>query len=371
MTSTTAATSKVSTFTRRLVGDRAGAFAPIWVATAVLFAVCAVFAPTSLSQSALLTMLPYAAVLAVAGLGQTLVIQQRGIDMSVPACISLGAAIVANNTTASGAGIAGVIVLSILAAGLVGVLNGLVIFRLNVTPLIATLAVNVIVLGFTLWYSNGRAGTAPPSFHEWAIGTTLGVPRLFIIAVVVAVVLAWVVRRTILGRRLVGVGSGPEAARVIGIRTTFYRLGAYAVTGGLSGLCGVMLAGYLSAPAVFVGNDYLLASVAAAVLGGALLSGGIASYLSTFVAAIFLSQLNILLQNRGAPFSVQLMVQAAAIALAIGTKSVLDRVRSRRAAGALSTATEGIAEPSISATGGLAGHTDTSPGDEPSTKAHT
>ena len=207
---------------RRLLGDRAGAFAPIWVATGALFLVSAVFAGSSLSPISLLTMLPYAGILAVAGLGQTLVIQQRGIDMSVPAGISLAAAIVGNYTSASGLGIAVVVVLALLAGAGVGLLNALVIFKLNVTPLIATLAVNTVVLGYTLSYSHGRAGTAPTELHNFAIGTTFGVPRLFLTATVITAIIAWVVRRTMVGRRLVAVGSGAGASTVIGIRVRQY-----------------------------------------------------------------------------------------------------------------------------------------------------
>ena len=112
---------------------------PIWPATVVLFAISPLIAHGSLGTSALASTMPFAAVLAIAAIGQTLVIQQRGLDLSIPGMISLATILITKYPNGSNGRLLGGIGLVVLACVATGLVNGIAVTRLRVTPLIATL----------------------------------------------------------------------------------------------------------------------------------------------------------------------------------------------------------------------------------------
>jgi len=134
---------------------RLGAFGPIWTATILLFAVSPIVAHGALSNSALQAMLPFAGILAIAAIGQTLVIQQGGLDLSVPGTFSLGVVLV----TVVPGGDPGKLALGlavVLGVGLAaGLLNGLLVTRLGITSLVATLGMNAVLVGTVLQVTHG------------------------------------------------------------------------------------------------------------------------------------------------------------------------------------------------------------------------
>src|SRR3989454_4584484 len=122
-------------------------YSAIWVATALLFAVSPLLASGSVSQSALLSVLPFAAILAIAAIGQTLVVQQRGFDLSVAGMITLTTIIVTRFAQGSDARLWGALALVAVACVASGLVSGLAITWLGVTPLVATLGVNALLTG--------------------------------------------------------------------------------------------------------------------------------------------------------------------------------------------------------------------------------
>lgn len=303
-----------------------GPFVAVWVMTALLFVISPVLAPGSLSSSALDSMLPFAAILGIAALGQTLVIAQGGIDLSVPGAMALAAVFVTKVPEQTGAPL-WLAVLGGLAAGAAGgLMIGFVVVRMRIAAFVASLAMNSILIGVVLQISQGFPGTADPTFSRFAVGSVLGVQHIVLIALACAVIMEWARRRAVIGRRFIAVGGAPEAGRVLGLRVAGYQVGSYAVAGVLYALAGLLLAGYLRTPDLLLGNTYQLSTIAAVVLGGSLLTGGIASPAATVVAALFLTQLNQVVLAAGASTSVQLLVQAIVLALAV----VLSRLPLRR-----------------------------------------
>jgi ribose transport system permease protein len=251
---------------------------PIWPATAILFAVSPLLAPGSLGASALLSMLPFAAILAVAGIGQTLVVQQRGLDLSLPGMISLTTLIVTQVPNGVDGQLPGALLLALLACLLAGLISGIAVTRFGITPLVATLGVNALAVGAILQVTNGTStAVAPPGLDAFAIGTTAGIPNTVIVAAVVIATVTLVIRRTPAGRRFVAVGSSPTAAYVAGLRVRRYVIATYACAALAAGLAGVLLAGFLQTPGLLPGDNYLLPSIAAVVLGGTSLAGGTGS----------------------------------------------------------------------------------------------
>ncbi len=145
-------------------------YSAIWVATALLFAVSPLLASGSVSGSALLSTLPFAAILATAAIGQTLVVQQRGLDLSVAGMITLTTIIVTRFPNGSDSRLWGALGLVVLACVASGLVSGIAITWLGVTPLVATLGVNALLTGVVLQITNGAStSSAAPGLADFAI----------------------------------------------------------------------------------------------------------------------------------------------------------------------------------------------------------
>jgi ribose transport system permease protein len=129
-------------------------------------------------------------------------------------------------------------------------------------------------------------------------------------------------KMTVAGRRFEAVGANPVAARSAGITVRGYVLASYVLAGICYAIAGIILASFLKTPGVFVGETYLLPSVAAVVLGGTALTGGSGSVIASAVAALFLTQLGQLVLSIGAPTSIQLLIQSATIAIGMGLRGI-------------------------------------------------
>lgn len=311
---------------RRLAAGRrvwASPYAAIWPGTALLFAVSPLIARGSLSGSALRGMLPFAAILAIVGIGQTLVIQQRGLDLAVPGAVSLAAIIVTKYPGGADARLPAAIGLALAACAAAGLVSGLAVTWLRITPLVGTLGVNALLLGTILRITSGSStATAPPALAGFAFGRTLGVPNSVLVAAAALAAVAVVVRTTVLGRRFVAVGTNSRAAYVAGMRVHRYQLSTYLAAGLCYGCAGILLAGYLRTPGLSAGDSYLLPSIAAVVLGGTSLAGGSGSVVATAGGSLFLTQLQQVVFGAGAPSSVQLLIQAGVIAAGMTLRTV-------------------------------------------------
>jgi ribose transport system permease protein len=298
-------------------------FSAIWVATVLLFAVSPLLASGSVSHGALLSMLPFAAILAIAAIGQTLVIQQRGLDLSAPGMITLSTIIVTKYPSGDDHRLPAAIGLIVLACLASGLLSGVVITWLGVTPLVATLGVNALLTGVVFQITSGASTAgAPPALAHFAFEKTGGIPNTVIIAVVCVGLVAAVIRTTVVGRRFVMVGASPAAAHVAGVRVKAYQVATYVLASLAYGGAGILIAGFLGTPGIGAGNDYLLPTIAAVVLGGTSLAGGAGSVVATAVGALFLTQLQQVVLGMGAPSSVQFVIQGSIIALGMAIRNV-------------------------------------------------
>ena len=299
-----------------------GGFITIWIACIVLFVVGGIIAPSSLARSSLLSMLPYAAILAVIAAGQTLVAQQGGIDLSVPGLVSLGAILVTKIPLDAPQLVLPAIAAAIVAGAIGGALNGLLVTLGRITPIVATIAVNALTLGFIQWYSKGFPTPVAQFLGDLAVGEFLGLPIMAISAVAFVALVHFALTSTVIGRRFEAVGANPAAAMAANIHVEGYVIAGYAGAGACYAIGGVLLAAYLKTPTVFVGEAYLLPSVAAVVLGGTALTGGLGSVVASAVAAVFLTQLGQLVLTLGAPTSAQWVIQAVAIAIGMAWREV-------------------------------------------------
>jgi ribose transport system permease protein len=298
-------------------------FALILPATALLYLVSPLLAEGSVSGSSILIVFSFASILAIAAIGQTLVVQQGGLDLSVPGVISLAAVLVTKFPDGDNSSLAPWIAVALACGFLSGLICGIAITRFRVTALVATLAVNALLYGTVLYLTKGTSTEAVPSMlSSFAVGRIYGIPHLAIFALAFIVLIEVGMRATVWGRRFVAVGVNARAARAASLRVTSYKIATYAIAGAFYALSGVLLAGYLRVPSLLVGNSYLLPTITVVVLGGTSLLGGAGSVAATAIGAIFLVQLQQVVIGMGAPTSAQFVIQAAIILLGMSIRVV-------------------------------------------------
>jgi ribose transport system permease protein len=314
----------------------------VTVAVVGLFVLSAVIAPSSVTKGPLLGMLPFAAVLAIASLGQTLVVQQGGIDLSIPGAISLTVVIATHQANGDNARLPYAVTLALVVLLVAGFLNGLVIGRLGLNAIIATLGMNALLYAVVLWLSGGIPRQTTDLLATIGGGLTLGIPNAVFFAVAATALVAIAVKKTVVGRRFEAVGANNLAAWAAGLRVRRHRTSAYVWAMVLYWLAGCLLAGILNKPTAYQGDSYLLPSVAAVVLGGTSLLGGRGYPIATALAALFLSQLDSFVLALGVSFATRTLVEAVALAVGVALytvdwKALRDRFLGGRRAAAAST----------------------------------
>jgi ribose transport system permease protein len=239
-----------------------------------------------------------------------LVIMTGGIDLSTPGTVTIAAMIVVGVGEQSDGRLGLAILAAIGAAAAIGLVNGILIGGLGLNALIVTLASGQIVIGLVNRYVRTFPiqSTVPVALSDWAASRFLGVSPIFWIGVVTVVVIILALRYTTGGRRFQLVGANPVSSHVMGVRVMLVRILVYMVAAMLYAVAGIALAALLRNPGVNIGTPYLLGPIAAVVIGGASLAGGLASPLATFAAAFFLTGLNQMMRSLGLATSLQFLV---------------------------------------------------------------
>ena len=291
---------------------------PILVLAIVLVALVvatSIIEPRYFGLSGLRNTVLLAAPLGIIAGAQTILMLTGGIDLSV-GMVATAAAYVAANQSPRGAGIA--IALG-LGVGLVaGAINGVGVGVFRVNPLIMTLAMSAILLGlFTaLSFTVLQGSTTVGEFIETlGGGSFLGnrIPYNALVWGVVSVVIIYGLRRTGLGRLIYAVGDNPIAVRLAGVRIWQVQIAAYILAGLLAALAGILLAGRTGAVDLQLAVTFVLPSVAAAVIGGTSIFGGIGSYSGTILGALILGVLATMLTFLDAGQAIQQIVYGSIV----------------------------------------------------------
>lgn len=325
----TTAPIREGTLRERMAGS--GATYAIAGATIALFVISAFIAPQSVSAGAVDSMLPFAAVLAMVAMGQTLVIQQGGIDLSVPGTVSLAVVLVTRLPEGQNSLVPMAIAITLGVAAAAGLVTGLIVAYIGVAPIVATLGMNAVLVGATWAISGGSPRSTPSGLHDVVSSSVLGIPFTVVIALVFTALLWLLLKRSVTGRRFEAVGSNPHVALASGLPVRRIEASAYIGAGLLYALGGILLAGIVTTPNTYQGNSYLLTSVAVVVLGGTSLMGGKGSIVATTIAALFLTQVDQLVLTLGLGYATQTLVQAAALGLGVAFHSSQWRTSARDA----------------------------------------
>lgn len=291
-----------------------------------LFVVFSLASPNFLTLNNLIGILLATAVNGVLALGATFVIIAAGIDLSVGTVMTFSAVMTGVFVVFWGLPIPVGIVGGILAGGLCGLVNGLVVSRMKVPPFIATLGMLYATRGLSLVIS----GVKPiyfndtPEFRQIAMGSALGalipgldIPNAVFILFGAAIVAGLILTKTVLGRYCFAIGSNEEATRLSGVNVDAWKAAVYALCGMFAGLGGVIMASRLNSAQPALGAGYELDAIAAVVIGGTSLRGGEGTILGTIIGAFIISVLANGLRILSVPQEWQMVVTGAIVVLAV------------------------------------------------------
>jgi len=252
--------------------------------------------PVFLSLSNLTTILTNTSILGIMAVGMMLVLVTRGIDLSVGAIVAFTGMITAL-TVASYPGLHPLLALAegALIGFVVGSVSGLLVAYFDILPIIATLGMMNVIRGLTYVISGGRWVSSyqmSDGFKKLATGTLLGINNLIVIAVIVYLIAAYFIKHTRTGRRIYAVGSNPDAAEISGLARRRLVFMAYAIMGALAGLAGVLWVAKFASAQGNTAIGYELQVIAACILGGVSISGGIGKLSGLILGTILLGILN-------------------------------------------------------------------------------
>lgn len=295
--------------------DRESVNTIVVFALSIVLIVCSRFISPALgSWSQVLTVLVLASFLIILSFGQGLVILIGGLDLSLPALITLGGVL---TTTWVGTGDEGVwyMLPAILAlCALVGAVSGIGIVWLKVPPFIMTMATSIVVASVALGYTSGTPRGGSPSSLLWLMKSWfLGVPAViyFTLAFILA---GWLLQNfTALGRRLRALGTNRNAALIAGVSVNRLELVPYAISAACAGFVGMMLVGYSNGATLRMGDSYMLPSIAAVVIGGSSILGGSGTFIGTVGGAILLTTLGTMISAIGLSEGWRTVIEGAII----------------------------------------------------------
>ncbi|WP_428031656.1 ABC transporter permease [Ancylobacter sp.] len=292
------------------------------IAVAILCVVLLVGArfisPSLGSWSQVETVLVLGSFLVVLSFGQGLVILTGGLDLSLPAVVTLGGILATNWVGSTDPAAWYLLPVVLLVCGGVGFLSAAGIVWLRVPPFIMTLAMSIIVASALLGYTRGTPrGAAPDAALALMKGHLLGLPTP-VVFLVAFVALGWLFQsRTVFGRYLYAIGINAEAARIAGAPVTAMRILPYVISAVTAGFVGIMLVGYSNGATLRMGDSYLLPSIAAVVIGGSSILGGRGTFLGTVGGAILLTTLGTIISALGFEFGLRTIIEGAIVLIAL------------------------------------------------------
>jgi ribose transport system permease protein len=310
---------------RRHLSLNAAAYA-VFALLVALFLAGAFISDRFASFGNLLNVHQQATGLALVALGQTLAILTGGIDLSVGSLISVSATLTSGLADNPYGGWTSAVIAVLLLSVVVGLINGGLVLWLKVHPLIVTLGMGAVLQGAILYYSLGPAGSVPDGFDSLAYGRFMAIPITATLVLGLYLLVSFLMHNTRLGRYVYMVGDDSHAATLTGVPKARVILVVYVFSAVCAGVTGIYLAAQFGSGQPYLGANYTLASITPVVVGGTVLTGGRGGVIGTLIAVYLLSLLNNLINFAGIPSHYQLIVQGAAIILAVSLNAQRKRV---------------------------------------------
>ena len=274
-----------------------------------------------MTTSNILNILRQTSINSIIAAGMTFVIITGGIDLSVGSTLALSGAVVAF-LIASGMNPIIAILLALLAGAFIGAFNGVIISKGKLQPFIVTLAMMTIVRGITLVFTEGKPINAgyeknAEFLSNLGNGYFLGIPIPIIIMIIVFIAGFYILTQTTIGRYVYSLGGNEEATKLSGVNTDKVKIFVYAISGLLAALAGVIITARLSSAQPTAGSGYELDAIAAVVLGGTSLAGGVGSIIGTIIGALIIGVLNNALNLMDVSSYYQMLAKGVVILIAV------------------------------------------------------
>ncbi len=261
-----------------------------WITLLVLVTIVGITDPGFLKPANLMSLAGDIVPLFIMALGLTFAIYIGGIDLSAQSMANMVTVIASIYLASLGAGVA---VLCIGAGFVLGMVSGYVTTKLLVPSFISTLAVGGIAFSVAQWLSGQRALNMDAAQRNetfgWMIGHTGSIPNELFIAAALLALCLFIERRTTLGRALKAVGAGEQAAAASGLNVARYKILAFAISGALAAVAGLLFAVKLSGGAPTIANGFLLPAIVAVLVGGTPLTGGVGGVLNTLIGTLIVA----------------------------------------------------------------------------------
>jgi ribose/xylose/arabinose/galactoside ABC-type transport system permease subunit len=258
-----------------------------------LIIVITILTPQFLRVANIINILRQTSVNGIIAVGMTFVIITGGIDLSVGSLLALASVVACSFAHPGDFPLLLPLGIGVLVGLLGGLINGFIISRKTIAPFIVTLGMMTIARGFALVYTDGRPViNLSNNFNNIGGGYIIGIPIPIIIFGVIALLGGCILKYTRLGRYTYAIGGNEEAARISGINTKSIIMVVYALTGLLAGLAGIVLSSRVMSGSPAIGFGYELDAIAAVVIGGTSLSGGVGSIRGTVLGVLIIGVMN-------------------------------------------------------------------------------
>ncbi|MBC7189758.1 ABC transporter permease [Candidatus Aerophobetes bacterium] len=287
----------------------------VYFALIILLIISGILSPPSINPVHLLNIARQASALGIVGIGQTFVIMTQGIDLSVGANLTLIEIMTAGMILGREEMVPPVVIFCLGIGALIGLINGLGVTKLKLSPFVMTLCMMSVLTGVYLLYCGGSPrGKIPDSLRFIGAGRIGNIFPTAIIVWIIVIVLSFIVLRyTIFGRYIYATGGNPRASYLSGVNVDMVIIIAYVISGVCSAIAGILLAGYIGTGSLTVGKGYDLNSIAAVIIGGTTFSGGRGGVIGTVGGAFVITLLFSLLTMLGMPHSGKLIAQGLII----------------------------------------------------------
>ncbi len=297
----------------------------VLAALVVLCIALSLASPYFATKNNLINIVLQAAINATLACGMTFVILTGGIDLSVGSIVAF-AGILLGVMLKAEIPLAVALLGCVLIGGICGLVNGLLVTRINLPPFISTLGMMSIARGGALYIADGRAISGfSGKLNYIGSGTILGIPVMILIMALTFLIGLFVLKFTRAGRYIYAIGGNVEATRLSGINTNRYTTLVYVICGLTAGLAAVLLTSRLDSAQPVAGEGYELDAIAATVIGGTSLSGGEGKLSGTIIGALIIAVLN----NGLNLLNVSSYIQQIVIGLVIILAVTFDRIRSK------------------------------------------
>lgn len=292
---------------------------PAYVALVIVLAITAAVLGHRVTPGAYLaSVLVLASMPAVIVLGQGIVILSGGLDMSMPWMVTLAGVLVAGLSQGADAALLWTVPTVLLIAAAIGALNGIGIAVLGISPIVMTLAMGGILQAAALVYSDGSpVALVPKALHGLMRGDFLGLSPVVWLLVPFVIGASLLLTHTTFGRRLFAVGNGVRVAELAGVPVGGVLIACYTISAVCAACVGLMLSGFGFQATLDMGDAFLMPSIAAAVMGGTLITGGRGRYIGMFGGALLLTAMTTLLSGILLPAALRSIIFGSVVLLAV------------------------------------------------------